>query len=80
MYRFVLLIERKLYHNILEALPKAKAAITSCRTFANTIDVARTLEANINTMINIVLHCTEFGYNTAHSYFLETFEQRLYMT
>jgi len=67
------LVECGIHHG-LRGTRKARAALTSSRTCANAIYVPPALQARIDTMSG-VLHCEEGDYNTAHSYFLEAFEQ-----
>lgn len=67
------LVESKIHHG-LRNVPKSKAALTASRTCANSIYVAPGLQSSIDSMSG-VLHCEEGDYNTAHSYFLEAFEQ-----
>lgn len=66
------LVESKVYH-ALENLPKAKAALTSVKTTANSIYVVPLLQAEIDLMSGLIA-CDEKDYTTAYSYFYETFE------
>lgn len=67
------LLEAKVHFG-LRNTPKSKAALTASRTCANSIYVSPSLQATIDNMSGI-LHCEEEDYDTAHSYFLEAFEQ-----
>jgi 26S proteasome regulatory subunit N6 len=67
------LVESKVHHG-LRGMAKAKAALTASRTNANAVYVAPALQSQIDLMSG-VLHCEEGDYDTAHSYFLEAFEQ-----
>jgi len=54
-------------------LPKAKASLTSVKTTANAIYVVPILQAEIDMMSGMIA-VDEKDYNTAYSYFYETFE------
>jgi len=67
------LVESKIHYG-LRGMAKSKAALTASRTNANAIYVAPALQSQID-LHSGVLHCEEGDYDTAHSYFLEAFEQ-----
>jgi 26S proteasome regulatory subunit N6 len=67
------LLESQLYFSI-RNISKSKAALTASRTAANAIYVSPSQQAALDSQSGTI-HTEENDYSTAHSYFLEAFEQ-----
>lgn len=68
----VQLLDSRTYH-ALSNIPKSKAALTSARSYANSIYVPPLLQAALDLQGGI-LHAEEKDFKTAYSYFIEAFE------
>lgn len=66
------LVESQVYH-ALHNIPKSKASLTSVKTACTSIYIAPSLQANIDLQSGII-SAEEKDFNTAYSYFYESFE------